>query len=520
MAEFRRKLRSVKANEPVTLDDVVAPATQSASADTHPSQLSFEDEFEALLDAEGDAEFGEIQLKDSGSANATRATLATWTSQDFASIYTRFRPHLERYSKRWLTNPSQIDEVVQDAFLYLMVTLPELDSEIGVLRFLKWKTRLLCLDVIRASGRAVLKSVDDYEHTLEADLPEHSAALEAADDAAVVRLALSKLNPRHREVLLATMYEEKSISEVALQLDLAENATRQLLFRARAAFKVALIGDVDTAGMSAAAILSVAARKAGTEMQKQGAKALVSLFVLVLAVGSYFMFTGRSNDGAHESTVAAPEAPTGNGSTAAASALSAAASNAAASATSTSANAPATTANSVLSHRAASSISIANASSNALSSDPIAAKTAAPKGYINESQLAATAANGQQQSVMVYPGGFGAASAGNGQVYWVTPDNKNYKASFSYSPGLGLSAFNFYFLVNGLSYTAYAQQLQASTDDQGHLIFTGKITDIIDSQDIVLTSTALAGAQVSLVLPNASLINGVQSAVLTIAPRA
>jgi RNA polymerase sigma factor (sigma-70 family) len=510
MAVKKRKLRAVSANEPITVETVV-----------HPSQLSFEDEFEALLDAEGDAEFGEIQLKDAAkAANAAdnqRATLATWTSQDFSSIYTRFRPHLERYSKRWLNNPSQIDEVVQDAFLYLMVTLPELDSEIGVLRFLKWKTRLLCLDVIRASGRAQLRSVDDYEHTLEADLPEHSAALEAADDAAVVRLALSKLNPRHREVLLATMYEEKSISEVALQLDLAENAARQLLFRARAAFKVALIGDVDTAGMSASAILSVAARKAGTEMQKQGAKALVSLFVLVLAVGSYFMFTGRSNNGAHESTVAAPEVPTGNGSTAAASALSASASNAA---TSAAANTPTTTANSVLTHRAASSISIANASSNALSSDPIAAKTAAPKGYINESQLAATAANGQQQSVMVYPGGFGAASAGNGQVYWVTPENKSYKASFSYSPGLGLSAFTFYYLVDGLSYTAYAQQLQASTDDQGHLIFTGKITDIIDSQDIVLTSTALAGAQVSLVLPNASLINGVQSAVLTIAPRA
>jgi RNA polymerase sigma factor (sigma-70 family) len=508
MAVKKRKLRAVSANEPITVETVV-----------HPSQLSFEDEFEALLDAEGDAEFGEIQLKDTAkSANAAdnqRATLATWTSQDFASIYTRFRPHLERYSKRWLSNPSQIDEVVQDAFLYLMVTLPELDSEIGVLRFLKWKTRLLCLDVIRASGRAVLKSVDDYEHTLEADLPEHSAALEAADDAAVVRLALSKLNPRHREVLLATMYEEKTISEVAVQLDLAENATRQLLFRARAAFKVALIGDVDTSGMSASAILSVAARKAGTEMQKQGAKALVSLFVLVLAIGSYFMFTGRTNDAAHESVVAAPEIPTGNGSTAAASALSASANQAA-----TAASASAATAHSVLAHKASSSIGVASTSSNALSSDPIAAKTAAPKGYVNEAQLAATAAGGSQQSVMVYPGGFGAAAAGSGQVYWVTPENNAYKASFSYLPGTGLTAFTFYYLVNGLSYTAYAQELQAGTDAQGHLIFTGKITDIIDSQNVVLSGTALAGAQVSLVLPNASLINGVQSAVLTIAPRA
>jgi len=66
------------------------------------------------------------------------------------------------------------------------------------------------------------------------------------------------------------MYEEKSISQVAAQIELSENATRQLLHRARAAFKIALIGDVDTAGMSAGAILSVAARKAAQETKKVG----------------------------------------------------------------------------------------------------------------------------------------------------------------------------------------------------------------------------------------------------------
>jgi RNA polymerase sigma-70 factor (ECF subfamily) len=176
-----------------------------------------------------------------------------------------------------------VDEVVQDAFLYLMVSLPELDSEIGVLRFLKWKTRLLALDVIRASGRAYINSIDDVQEPASAD-PEISSALEQQDDAAVVKLALSKLNPRHREVLIASMYEEKSTEQIAAQVGLSENATRQLIFRARAAFKKALIGDVDTTGMSAAAILSVAARKAASEGKKVGAAALTLIALVVMSL--------------------------------------------------------------------------------------------------------------------------------------------------------------------------------------------------------------------------------------------
>ena len=252
-----------------------------------PSENLVEDPLEALLDEQSDEEFGDLVLRDAQRSRAGKTVkLAEWTAQDFSSIYIRFRPHLERHARRFLSNPSQVDEVVQDAFLYLMVSLPELDSEIGVLRFLKWKTRLLALDVIRASGRAYINSIDDVPEPESAD-PEASSYLEQQDDAAVVKLALSKLNPRHREVLIASMYEEKSTEQIAAQVGLSENATRQLIFRARSAFKKALIGDVDTTGMSAAAILSVAARKAASEGKKVGAAALtlIALVVMSLTVG-------------------------------------------------------------------------------------------------------------------------------------------------------------------------------------------------------------------------------------------
>ena len=289
MAIKRRHLRLVKEQikpEEVSLD------TSSFEA------IPDEDELELLLDEVSDEEFGAVETKD-----LKPVKLKEWKAEEFASIYVRFRPHLERHARKWLSNQSQVDEVVQDAFLYLMVSLPELDSEIGVLKFMKWKVKNLCLDIYRASGKAYVKSIDDVAEPVALN-SELGADLERAEDAAVVRLALSKLNPRHREVLLASIYEEKSTAEIAAQVGLSENATLQLLFRARGAFKKALLGDVDTHGMSMGAILSVAARKAAEDAKKVGVQAMVLVLFLAVSVGAFFNFNGS---GSTVSTVA--EAP-------------------------------------------------------------------------------------------------------------------------------------------------------------------------------------------------------------------
>jgi RNA polymerase sigma factor (sigma-70 family) len=475
MAGKKRSLRLVTGNEPVTLESVVAP---------HPSQESFEDEFEALLDEVGDAEFGQIQIKETA---VQAQTLKNWTSQDFANIYTRFRPHLERYSKRWLGNQSQIDEVVQDAFLYLMVTLPELDSEVGVLRFLKWKTRLLCLDVIRASGRAVINNIDDHE--LVADLPEISSSLEAADDAAVVRLALSKLTPRHREVLLATMYEEKSIAEVAAQVQLSENATRQLMFRARSAFKAALIGDLDTSGMSAGAILSVAARKAAAESKKVGVQAMVTLFILVLAVGSWFSLNGRTPQ--VSGTVAQEKPASGIDS----------------SKTPTSVVAAAPANQTVVFTPVEGSVSADNfdTSSLAVTNDGV---------QVNEAALSAVMNQGIPQDVQVAPATFQSAAANSAKNYLVACQTLGCSGTFRYSAKNGLESFAFKLTVDGYDFTAYV--LQSNVQRIGsHLIFTGLLSDLVDAQQVVWSNTALQGATVRLQFDQADFSSGLQNAVLT-----
>lgn len=187
------------------------------------------------------------------------ATLGEWTARDFSNIYVKYRPHLEAQARRFLRDATQAEEVVQDAFLYLMTALPELDSELGVLKFLKWKVRLLALDAVRASSRNKQVSLEESPELRDDEL-EPLEIIERADEAAIVSLALAKLDPRQRHALIATVYQDLTYREAATALGVSENAFRQLLFRARKSFKVALIGSAEVEGRTISEILSIAAR--------------------------------------------------------------------------------------------------------------------------------------------------------------------------------------------------------------------------------------------------------------------
>jgi RNA polymerase sigma factor (sigma-70 family) len=241
-----------------------------------------EDPLERLLDEQSDEEFGEVSFREHLSQDQTPLVLKSWTAKDFSDIYVRFYPHLLRHAKRFLSNHSQAEEVVQDAFLYLMTSLPEIDNEVGVLKLLKWKIRLLAFDVVKINSRASFSPILD-DNLLVSDESELDEDLIHADEAAIVSLALAKLPPRQREALIASIYQEKATADVAEQLQLSENATRQLIFRAKTAFKKALIGEAEVQGLAISEILSIAARKARAEAGKYISAA--SALLLVIAVG-------------------------------------------------------------------------------------------------------------------------------------------------------------------------------------------------------------------------------------------
>lgn len=247
----------------------------------------YEDPLESLLDEQSDEDSCSPEIRDvynHGARETQHGNLKTWTAADFSSIYVRFYPHLLRHAKRYLSNELQAEEVVQDAFLYVMTALPEIDTELGVLKFMKWKVKLLALDVIRASPNQREILVDSFDDELSVAVTD--SEIERADDLAVVRAALAKLSPRHREALIATLYEEKSSAEVAAQMGLSDNAARQLVFRARSAFKKALVGEAEIAGKTVSEILSIAVKRASVNVRENVGKFGVSSVLLVFVISS------------------------------------------------------------------------------------------------------------------------------------------------------------------------------------------------------------------------------------------
>lgn len=245
-----------------------------------------EDPLDSMLDQESDDFFGNAKLSVGEGPEDLQGNVKNWTAAEFSNFYTRYKPHLERHAKRYLTRQVHAEEVVQDAFLYIMTSLPELDSEVGVLKFLKWKVRLLSYDLLRSSANNRERNVDSYD---DFQMEDDGAfeELERADDLAVIRLALSQLQPRQREALVSSVFQEKSTSDIADQLGLNENATRQLLLRARNSFKRALVGEAQLHGKSASEILSVAVRKAAADAKSNVTKIGAFLLITSLSLGAW-----------------------------------------------------------------------------------------------------------------------------------------------------------------------------------------------------------------------------------------
>ena len=250
-----------------------------AMSEKVPSQASSKDDLDQLSALEESmARFGMDELD-----TEHGVILKDWSAQDFANIYVRFRPHLISHARKFLREETQAEEVVQDAFLYLMTALPELDSELGVLRFLKWKTKMLCLDIIRSSQAGLNGNLVPLPEEI-ADEARPLDSLERADDAAIIRLALARLSERQREVLIATTLEGRPYAEVALKMGMSDNAFRQLLLRARRAFKKELVGEAETNGKTAAQILTLAARKASTSLTFGATAVLVAIGLILTPV--------------------------------------------------------------------------------------------------------------------------------------------------------------------------------------------------------------------------------------------
>ena len=221
-----------------------------------------------------------------------------WTVGDLGAFYTEHRAELNAHASRVLKDRIKAEEITQDALIKFMLAAPELESTEHALAYLHRTIENLCIDFFRAEGRRPnLVLLDDSTAEVEATWQnngDHSAAMSAAEDAAIIRQALALLSPAERAALVMWEIEGRSTEEIASVLGIKESAVRHTVSRARASMRTVLATLVinEETGLTALDALSTTYKKASVLAQKSS-KAALSLLLVVTAFLGFNSMTGN-----------------------------------------------------------------------------------------------------------------------------------------------------------------------------------------------------------------------------------
>jgi len=225
------------------------------------------------------------------------STPASWSVAQLSTFYAQNRTELVSHANRILKDRARAEEVSQEALIKFMLAAPELESQEHALSYLHRTIENLCIDLFRAENRRPnLVALDDASAEVEANWQvngDHSDVISAAEDAAIVRQALSLLSPAERAALVMWEMEGRSTQEIAKELGIKESAVRHTVSRARASLRKVLSTLVidEKRGLTALDLLSTSYKKASELAHKSGRVAM-SLVLLVTAFLGFNSMTG------------------------------------------------------------------------------------------------------------------------------------------------------------------------------------------------------------------------------------
>jgi RNA polymerase sigma factor (sigma-70 family) len=221
-----------------------------------------------------------------------------WTVAELGAFYTEHRSELLAHAKRVLKDSAKAEEITQDSLIKFMLAAPELESTDHALSYLHRTIENLCIDYFRMEGRRPnLVVIDDAQAEVEAAWQvsgDYSAAISAAEDAAIIRQALAMLSPAERAALVMWEMEGRSTEEIAAELGIKETAVRHTVSRARTSLRRVLSELVidEERGLTALDMLSTTYKKAA-DLAAKSSKVALSLLLVVTAFLGFNSLTGN-----------------------------------------------------------------------------------------------------------------------------------------------------------------------------------------------------------------------------------
>ena len=230
-----------------------------------------------------------------------RTATSDWSIADLSAIYTEYRTSLVSQARRMLRDETDANEVVQEAFLKFMLAAPDLDTTERAVAYLRASVNNLALNVIRARGdrpNLVALDADTTQERLDEIANENHVDIDttitAAEDAAIIREALSRLTSDQRTALVMWEMEGRSTEEIAAALNTNPANVRHVVARARQSMVRVLSEWVvdETTGATALDSLSNTYKKAA-ELAQKSSKVALSLILVVTAFLGFNSMTGR-----------------------------------------------------------------------------------------------------------------------------------------------------------------------------------------------------------------------------------
>jgi RNA polymerase sigma factor (sigma-70 family) len=222
-----------------------------------------------------------------------------WTVGDLGAFYTAHRSDIYAHAVRLLKDSNRANDVVQDVFLKFVLAAPEIENDSHALAYLHRSVENQCKDIFRAEGRHPnLVVLDEATAELEASWsttdPDVADAMEAADDAAIIRQALAMLPAAQRQALLMWEVESAGTAAIAAALGIEEKNVRHTVSRARSNFRNILTNWIidEERGVTALDLLSSTYKRAAANAKNAG-KIALSLIVLVTAFLGYNSLAGN-----------------------------------------------------------------------------------------------------------------------------------------------------------------------------------------------------------------------------------
>lgn len=156
-------------------------------------------------------------------------------------VYRRYWHRIYSYTYQLLGCPDDADDLATDTFVKVRPHLAALRPDTNLNAWLHRAAQNRCLDVLRRRQRVRWEAWDDYghDHLLTAARPPERPedAVEQAEEAALVMVALARCTPRHREALVLREVKGLSCEEIGRVMGCSRSATKSRLFRSREEFR-------------------------------------------------------------------------------------------------------------------------------------------------------------------------------------------------------------------------------------------------------------------------------------------